>query len=367
MNRDGVLLLQTLRESSQALAFEPEQWNQLLECARRHALLGRLSVVFKDVGLLDGLPETVCDILADARAAVQANQTAQRYEANRVLQALRGLDVPVILLKGGAYLIAGLPPSRGRVSGDLDILVPRARLPEVERAMLDHGWHSPVIDAYDQKYYREWSHQIPPLRHEERDSELDIHHTIAPPTGRPGPEVSAILRDALPVEGQARLFVLCSADMVLHSAVHLFNEQMGMALRDLVDLHDLIGHFGRDLEFWPALLEHAARHGAQRPLYYCARYCRRYLGTEIPAEAARGIEAFAPNILARGLMDMLVAATLVHVAPDRRAPGAAFARWLLFVRAHWLRMPPGMLLRHLLVKATRRARPEPDAEPLPRP
>jgi len=35
---------------------------------------------------------------------------------------------------------------------------------------------------------------------------------------------------------------------------------------------------------------------------------------------------------------------------------AQFARWLLYVRSHWLRMPPALLTRHLLRKAWARTR-----------
>ena len=62
-------------------------------------------------------------------------------------RALAPLDVPVILLKGTAYAAAGLEAGRGRSIGDLDILVPRAALPDVERALLAAGWEWVKEDA----------------------------------------------------------------------------------------------------------------------------------------------------------------------------------------------------------------------------
>ena len=55
-------------------------------------------------------------------------------------RALAPLDVPVILMKGTAFHAAGLDASIGRSVGDLDILVPRARLDAVEAALLEAGW-----------------------------------------------------------------------------------------------------------------------------------------------------------------------------------------------------------------------------------
>jgi hypothetical protein len=44
------------------------------------------------------------------------------------------------------------------------------------------------------------------------------------------------------------------------------------------------------------------------------------------------------------------------VLPDEQPPrlGPSFARWLLYVRSHWLRMPPWLLAGHLLHKAHKR-------------
>ena len=366
MAPDGEALLSVLRDPQRALAFDAAGWNGLLECARRHSLHGKLCLIFEDAGLFTRLPGVVREILTDAKLSAEANQNNLRYEANRVMQAMRGLDLPVVLLKGGAYLMAGLPAARGRVSGDLDILVPRARIDEVEQAMIAHGWESLVTDSYDEQYYRQWSHQVPPLRHAERDSELDLHHTIAPPTGPAQPDTESILAESRPLPderyGNTPLRVLCPADMVLHSAVHLFNEQMSMALRDLSDMHDLITHFAGDEGFWTALTQRATRHRVERPLFYCTRYCRRYLGTAITPAAAREIAAFGPDAITRAIMDRLVEAALIHAPHDRREPHAELARWLLFVRSHWLRMPLGMLIRHLAVKAFRRSRPHPDED-----
>jgi hypothetical protein len=42
--------------------------------------------------------------------------------------------------------------------------------------------------------------------------------------------------------------------------------------------------------------------------------------------------------------------------PSAKGTASAFARWLLYVRSHWLRMPPLMLARHLAIKGMRRIR-----------
>jgi hypothetical protein len=50
-------------------------------------------------------------------------------------------------------------------------------------------------------------------------------------------------------------------------------------------------------------------------------------------------------------MDRLVALALLPPHPDYPPRARALACWLLYVRSHWLRMPPWLLIRHLLHKA----------------
>ena len=348
------------------LGLDTGTWNDLIWCARRHGLLARLAIAAEERGILDQVPAKVRELFADACAAAEFNQTVRGFEVRELLRALVGVPVPVVLLKGGAYLLAGLPAARGRMFADIDILVPRDRLADVEAAALAHGWEPVITEAYDQHYYRTWTHQIPPLRHAERGSELDIHHTIAPLTSRAAPDVSALLSDAQALDG-GRLKVLAPADMVLHSAVHLFNEQMDMGLRDLMDLHVLLGFFGRNAAFWRDLVAHARRHRLERPLFYCLRYAERFYGTPVPATAKTEVGGFGPNRAVRALMDWLVTEAILPIWPGKRRPGAGLARWLLYVRSHWLRMPPTLLARHLLIKAVARARHSLASQPVPQP
>ena len=261
----------------------------------------------------------------------------------------------MVLLKGAAYLHAGLPPARGRFSVDLDILVPRADLGQVEQKLLGKGWRLGEMERYDEHYYREWMHEIPPLRHGERDTELDVHHTIFPPVSGIRIDAEALLADAVPLDGG--VWMLGPADMVLHAATHLFQEDPSGHLRDLLDLHDLLTLFGPRPGFWDSLIERARLHGLGRPLYYALRNAAGLLGTAVPpAVLDRAEAAFAPGAMQRRLMDWLVRTAIVDTPPGRTDRAAGVARFLLFVRSHWIKMPPVILLGHLAVKLVRRAR-----------
>jgi hypothetical protein len=55
-------------------------------------------------------------------------------------------------------------------------------------------------------------------------------------------------------------------------------------------------------------------------------------------------------------MNRLIPLALLPGHPDHPSRWAAVARWLIYVRAHWLRMPPGLLAKHLSHKAWLRFR-----------
>jgi len=340
-----------LRDPQSLPGWNEPQWEMLVRQARSAALLPRIAMLLDECGQLDRVPSAPRAHLLGAQRLARAQADEVRREVAFLAQALESTAVDLILLKGAAYLFARLPAAHGRVFSDVDILVPRAALPRVEAALMRAGWATSHHDPYDQRYYREWMHELPPLRHVARGTVLDVHHSIAPPTGRLKPEPAKLLTAAQPVPGQATLKVLAPLDMILHSAVHLYlNEELSRGLRDLVDIDALLRHFSASPDFWPSLQARATELGLKKPLQNAARYANRILATPVPAELITRINVLDPLYL-RALQPQ-------HPAASDRF--TALARNLLYVCGHWLRLPPALLAYHLSVKALRR--PEPPAK-----
>jgi Uncharacterised nucleotidyltransferase len=352
------MLIEAIRDPGCTAGLSARQWHALLQQARRHALLAKLEARLQAQGLFASAPYKARSHMHAARIAAQSSQTAVRFEVNSVLRALRGVDVPLVLMKGAAYIHAGLPPAAGRFVGDVDLMVPRERIDEVEKVLLAHGWVTGGLDAYDERYYREWTHEIPPIQHPDRDTPVDIHHTIAALTSRVHPDATAILAASQPL-ADPRLRVMSPADMVLHSGVHLFNDEVGFPLRDLFDLHDLIEHFAATPGFWPELFARARLHGLQRVLYHVLHHTRTLLGTAVPRDVIDEAERAAPPPPVRVLIAALMRQRFKVDPADGPGRAKRMAGHLLYLRAHWLRMPPGLLLRHLTVKAWKRWRDAP--------
>jgi len=348
-------LVAALVDPECTLAFGLREWNDVLMLGREHGLLARLGAHLADRGLLEQIPYKARAHIRAVSIAAESSQTSVRWEVNRVMRALAQVDSPIVLLKGSAYVMAGLPAAAGRFVGDVDLMVPREKIDEVERVLAEKGWLPSEMNEYDQHYYREWMHEIPPMQHPERETLLDIHHTILPLTSRFHPDAAALFAASLPLDNP-RLRVLGPADMVLHSTVHVFNDEVSNPFRDLSDLHLLLLHFGKRAGFWDELLARAELHGLRRPLYHLLRHARRVLGTPIPLRIQEAAAKGAPGPLTGALMDWMFRHRFT--AGPTRQPGAGgrFAKGLFYLRAHWLRMPLPMLVRHLSIKAGRRMR-----------
>jgi Uncharacterised nucleotidyltransferase len=340
------LLLRVLVRPPTMLELTAAEWDALLPRARVGRLLGRLAAEAVARDLMDHLPATTRHHFLAAAAVATHHLRLVRWELNRIDRALAGLAVPPLLLKGAAYVAAELPPAAGRLVTDVDIMVPRSSLDTVQAALQDAGWQPIKRDPYLQHYYATWMHELPPLRHRDRGTVVDVHHTILPLTARLKPDPSELWTAARRL-GAGRQHVLAPADMVLHSAAHLFADgDLHRSLRDLVDIHDLLTLFGTGVGFWDMLVARAATLDLGRPLFYALRYSQRLLSTSIPDAAMEAAAAHAPPRPVLAIMDRLVLRTLLP-EPTIGPEGRHRAALVLYMRSHWLRMPPWLLAPHL--------------------
>ncbi|MBU0657773.1 MAG: nucleotidyltransferase family protein [Alphaproteobacteria bacterium] len=327
----AALLVRALRDPASVAGLDASGWNGLIAAARAERLIGTLA--FR----LDGetVPPALTPILSDARldAAREARQAL--WEADRGAQALGALGVRVVLLKGTAYAGAGLKAGQGRFIGDLDILVPVEAMAAVEQALIAAGWEWVKEDPYDDAYYRQWMHELPPMIHATRDRMIDVHHTILPLTARQTPDAVAMIADAVPVDDG--LFVLSPEDRVVHAVAHMLADgDLQGGLRNLWDIHHLLADTDLDI-----LASRAARHGL----------------TPHVRQAQRLAAAFYGPGARLTLWDGLIRARLLARDGWGRETRKALV-FAFFLRSHWLRMPPLMLARHLWTKWRKGHRPQ---------
>lgn len=347
------LLVGILKNPPAMLDLDTTGWNRVLLDAHMLKVRGRLAHDAKEYGLWEKLPAKVQQILTSAEIITQAGQRKIMWEANRVRRALYGFKDRVILLKGGAYLAKGMKCAAGRTSVDIDILVAKKNLDIVENHLLISGYGSHVLSDYDQVYYREWAHELPPLLHPDRMVEVDIHHTILQVTNRLSPKIELMINSAVSLEDN--IYVLSEEDMLLHSIVHLFVDgTLKSSIRNLLEQHDMIGEFSADPLFWSRFMDRAEEMNFTRPVFYALRYCHHFLNTDIPDDVMGRAKTAAPGFIILKLMDLMIFRVMVPFGEGRSKFTDYLATNGLYIRSHWLRMPPVMLALHLMQKLYRR-------------
>lgn len=354
------LLLRCLTDPRECSSLRDAEWDVLIRSARSARLLGVLAARI-DRSAPGKLPPA-------AERQLLAGRIEARFRRQKVLHLLHAFEAQLgipsastVLLKGAAYIVQGLALAEGRLPADVDVMVRRGALNKVEQALLAAGWEFEKTDAYDQHYYRAWSHELPPMKCAGQALELDLHHAILPPLGRLRPDTEALFAAAIPVAGTPYR-VLSPADQVLHAAAHLFQDSDCIGrLRDLVDFDALVRELSaNDATFWDVLGERARLHHLGRPLWYALSFGQAWLGTPAPASLLQE-RGFAPPAPALGAMRAMVPLALFPVDPDsERTRASAAAATLLEARAVWLRMPPHLVLYHAANKFIRGFRRRPD-------
>lgn len=335
MMGDARLLVDALRNPTSVEVLTGSQWTELISIARAESLIGSLAHRLEDVAV----PDRVRAVLQDAIEAHDLARQQALWEADCARRALVNHAGKIVLMKGTAYVAADLSAGVGRSIGDLDIMVARDDLPVVESALLEAGWEWVKPDPYDDQYYRDHMHELPPLIHRDRDRMIDVHHTTLPLTARPTPDARAILDSAIALDNG--LHVMAPTDMLLHSVAHMFADgDLAGGLRNLWDINLLARHFSEaDEEFWTELNVRAKTHDLVKELQRALRLAARLYDTPVYRFAA-GQTEFADYFYVRRL--------LARDGYGRQT--RPWTRLAFYVRSHWLRMPPLMLARHLWTK-----------------
>ena len=332
-------LIALLRSPERLGELTDAHWNEVVEQGRKTQLLGQLAASLQRMALLDQVPPAVQRHLMLANLTIRRRNESALWEIATLRRAVDPA-IPIVLLKGCAYIASADETAAGRIFSDIDVLVRRSELPAVEVELMSVGWKPNRVNDYDQRYYRNWMHEVPPMAHVRRHTVVDLHHAINPPVSRFYIHPDKLFEQV--VEVSPGLFVLCATDRVIHCALHLLQEgEPHKLIRDLYDLYLLLQqHHGcaaglqqlrrRACELKVELLVDAAM-GAAHGLFADPRNLGASSGW---LQACVGRAALESNGMATVAGDLAGTALLAH--------------------AHWMKMPFHLLLPHLLRKSLMR-------------
>ena len=283
------------------------------------------------------------DVLNNAKLRAAHDHTMLTFELNRLERALSGSGLKVVVLKGGAYVANAYKAAKGRRVSDLDILVASNDLAEVEKLLTAAGWgpEEQTDNEYDQQYYRQHMHELPPLRHKSRGTVIDVHHAILPRTARQNIDSAAMYEDADKVAGRT-FYTFTDVDIFIHSAVHAYADgAVDAPVRTLVEQYLLFSELSQKAR--DTLPLRAKELGASSAVATAPWLVGGLFDEEVASDIAAAMQPDWRYFLTKR-------AILAKAADGWTAPlGKAY----LYVRSHYLRMPLYLLIPHLLRKAAR--------------
>lgn len=311
-------------------------WNDIIAHGRKTQLLGQVAASLLRAGLLDQVPSAVQLHLALAHRTVARRNESVRWETATLRRAVDP-TIPLVLLKGCAYVACADDNAAGRIFSDIDVLVRRQDLPAVEADLVSVGWKPSQENDYDLAYYRNWMHEVPPMEHVRRHTVIDLHHAINPPVSRFYVNPEQLF--ARLVEIRSGIFVLSATDRVIHCALHLLQEgEPKKLMRDLYDLHSLLRQ------------HHGSTAGMEQ---------LRNRACELNVDALTGAAIGAACALFAQDTGQDKRSGWVQACVNRAARQAGgnttvaseLAGMALLTYSHWMKMPMHLLVPHLIRKS----------------
>lgn len=334
-----------LRQLGRILAGFPvdpsADWEAIADLARRQGvaalLFWRLGQGDSDAQPRQSVPQEVLTELREYLYTAAAHGIMAEGQLARVLGALSRASVPAVVVKGAA-LGMFYPDPALRLYGDIDIMVPEAKLDVAEQALnalgyqcfaskdwwLDHFHHLPPMASEGGKLLVELHWR---LDYEEEKGRLpaeDLWERAVPWTVRDQPALRLDVVDAV--------LYLCRHAVVQHRAHGAF--------RSLYDLAQVTRRWGE--EEWTVLVRRTVEYGLIRPVYLMLALGGEIVHVPVPAEVLSALRPSgnvpSPEQLVERLMgsSSTTAAQISFGAVEAVADGTPVARLKDLVRSLFL-------------------------------
>ena len=275
-------------------AISGQEWPVLLDEAKRHGLAPLLYRRIGSTGAQATVPAQDWGRLRTLYLKSLARNMKIYHEVKNVLRLLIDAGIPVIALKG-AYLAEGVYGDIAlRQMGDVDLLVPKNRLGQARKAIMDGGYREQVEGEYSGiEAVCEISNHLMPLVGAS-GLVVEIHWTIENPMYPFRIDVDGLWERATPVRvGGVEIQGLSPEDLVLHLCLHsAAHHGFENGFRGICDIHQAIGAsmgaFG-----WTELVCRSRSWGVGRSISLPLYLAGKWFGSEIPGDVAEDFESHA--------------------------------------------------------------------------
>ncbi len=235
-------------------------WERLFRTATEESVLPTIAFAVTD-GLDLCAPREVSDFLNTLLSLNRERNQHIWQELKTTVQLLNEAGIEPVLLKGAAYLAAGVYSDFGsRYLIDLDLLVPEAQAERAFQHLVENGYAHDETD-----HFGHFRHHYPPLRR--ASVPIELHHKLGLGPCESILPAGNVIENSIPIEFEGlRARIPSPAHLVTHLVMHSqiqhpYNERIWPPLRAVLDLFRLQCRYGCAIEW--AEVQHRFHHAGQ--------------------------------------------------------------------------------------------------------
>jgi hypothetical protein len=256
-----------------------------------------------------------------------ANQLVRQLKLLKCLQQIAGacqrMNLPVVVLKGGALAYCTYPEPTLRPMGDIDLLVPFETLAKYEQILLDLGY-KPV----ELPFYYDWKnhhHHLAPYRLYEDGINIELHWHLVRPNTNSILNIERMFEQAVADKNlPTGVLRLCANDIILHVCLHLLNSfSCRNTLQALCDIVSVINILDHEIKWEEFILKATTQRIASQTYYSLWLICS-LSGDIIPASVVRILRRRVEHThIERNLVQIILRETAL--SPKKNVPAKLIA------------------------------------------
>jgi hypothetical protein len=257
-------------------------WDQFVSTSYAHGIAPLIYHSLQQSAVIDRVPSAAAKALRNSYYLNAARNNLLYNELARILAALSGQSIEVIVLKGAALAETVYPHRALRPMSDIDLLVKSERLADTETTLLNMGYAlDSNLKAHHQDHHYHWVFM------KSAAPSVEIHWHVQRATDPFRVDIEGCWRRAEPVSiAGVEALVFSPADLLIHLCQHLGQHKFTGGIRPLCDISEATKYYGDHID-WMEVATISSEWGMNACAYLVFRLAKELLDVPIPADFLR--------------------------------------------------------------------------------
>jgi hypothetical protein len=223
-----------LQRIAQELSHPNLDWNYLTAAACAHGVAPLIYHNLHRSRVTRVLPLRAAETLGNSYYGNAARNSFLYGQLRNVLNAFREKKIEVIVLKGAALAETVYPNRALRPMSDIDLLVKKEKLTEVETKLLDLGY---ILQdrAKGKEFYQERHYHL--VFSKKPDIDIEIHWHVKRPTGAFEIDIDELWKSVQPIRlAGVEALILSPEALLLYLCQHFWKHKLNGGIRPFIDI-----------------------------------------------------------------------------------------------------------------------------------